>query len=76
MEDPMIPARKPAPAVEPPVVHDKPFRPTKAVFHEKAAPLAPFVYKEDPPTELRRRPEPADDEKPGFKATYKGRSIP
>lgn len=44
MEDPMIPARKPAPAVEPPVVHDKPFRPTKAVFHEKAAPLAPFVY--------------------------------
>lgn len=76
MEDPMIPARKPEEKPEPPVTHDKAFRPTKAVFHEKAATMAIYEYKENPPTELKRRPEPEGEERPGFKATYKGLSRP
>ena len=31
---------------------------------------------ESPVTPKKRRPEPEEDEKPGFKATYKGLSGP
>lgn len=81
MEDPMIPARKPAAPPEPPVTHEVAWRPTRTVIHEKANGQAlngtiPYVYMENPKTPLKRRPEPDDDEKPGFKATYKGLSRP
>ena len=81
MEEPMIPHRKPAASPEPPVTHDITWRFTKAMSHEKSNGQAlngkiPYIYMENPVTPLKRRPPPDDDEKPGFKSTYKGLSGP
>jgi len=81
MEEPMVPHRKPPVPPEPPVTHEVAWRPTKTVPHEKANGQAfngtiPYVYLENPTTPLKRKVQVDEEEKPGFKATYKGLSGP
>lgn len=71
----MIPPRAPEAEDDVGLEHDKPWRMTKTVIHEKSCPVSPYEYRENPPTELTRKKE-EDDDKRGWRATYKGMSRP
>ena len=76
----MIPPRKPEPPREPPMAHEVAWRMAKQVTHEKGNGQAfngktAYEYIPSPVTPKKRRAWD-DDEKPGFKVTYKGLSGP
>ena len=79
MEDPPIPHRKEKKEIPTEPLHDKPFKPSNPPKRGNHCTLEKFpLWKEDPPKEVTRKKKGEDDpeDPPGFKPTYKYRSMP
>mmetsp|Transcript_29183 Transcript_29183/g.43994 ORF Transcript_29183/g.43994 Transcript_29183/m.43994 type:complete len:110 (-) Transcript_29183:30-359(-) len=78
-EDPPVPARKPAPPPKPLELHDKAFKPANPAKKGNHCTLEKFPqYLPNPPVPKKRvvPVEGEEEERPGFKATYKGLTRP
>ena len=80
MEDPPVPQRKPKASPPRPELHDKPFKPANPPKKGNHHTLQKFPqYLPNPPVEKKRVKKEEgmeEEERPGFKATYKGLSRP